>query len=249
MRQIEAEAIVLDVRDLQERDRIVAWVSAEHGQKRGVARSARTKYSRFAGQLQPLAKVAIQWFEKEGRDLVRIQEVSLVRPAAAMQEDLEGILLGAYLAEHMLHFVQENEDARRLYRLLDTTLEALLGGVDRSLAVRYFEVWMLRLSGVFPSPHQCPLCSRSLLERAVLAESEGMLVCGDCQGHGFQVSEAVITFLRRTGRENLDAMCQNPVGHDVLEQVEDLCTRIRRFFLQDELKSYLVMRKTLAIPV
>jgi len=53
MRILTAAALVLDVFDLHERDRIVAYLTAEHGQRRGVARGARTKFSRFAGQLQP----------------------------------------------------------------------------------------------------------------------------------------------------------------------------------------------------
>ena len=48
----QADALILDVVDLHEKDRIVAFLTAEFGQKRGVARSARTKFSRFAGQLQ-----------------------------------------------------------------------------------------------------------------------------------------------------------------------------------------------------
>ena len=46
-----AEAILLDVVDLHDRDRIVTFLTRERGKLRGVARGARRKYSRFAGQL------------------------------------------------------------------------------------------------------------------------------------------------------------------------------------------------------
>ncbi len=62
MRTLSAVALILDVFDLHERDRIVTLLSAEYGVRRGVARGARTKYSRYAGQLQPLAKVDVTWF-------------------------------------------------------------------------------------------------------------------------------------------------------------------------------------------
>ena len=92
---LSGEAIPLDAIDLHERDRIVTFLTAEWGRKRGVARGARAKYSRFAGQLQPLSKVAARWFEKEGRELVRIESVELIAPCRALLEDLDGILLGA----------------------------------------------------------------------------------------------------------------------------------------------------------
>ena len=65
MRSLSAEALLLDVFDLQERDRIVSFLTAQWGKKRGVARGARAKYSRFSGQLQPLAKIAV-WDSRVG---------------------------------------------------------------------------------------------------------------------------------------------------------------------------------------
>ncbi len=254
MRRLSAEALLLDVFDLHERDRIVSFLTARWGKKRGVARGARAKYSRFAGQLQPLAKISVDWFEKENRDLVRISEVELVRPASALQDDLEGILLGSYLAEHMMQFAQENEESETSFRLLDTTLEALLAGCDRGLAARYFEVWVLRLNGIFPSPRECPLCGRPIADRAALLETEAMVVCHRCvsgaQGTPAsrlrRIGAGELDFLRRSARENLPRMAERPPAPRDLDKVEALCALIRRQFLQSELKSYRVMKRTLA---
>lgn len=250
MRKLSAPALVLDVFDLKERDRIVTFLTAKWGKKRGVARGARAKYSRFAGQLQPLAKVAVGWFEKDKSDLVRIDSVELLRPAARLQTDLEGILLGGYLAGHMMEMAQENEASEPLFRLLDSTVEALIAGVDRELAARYYEVWMLRLAGVFPPPRTCPLCNRDLEAGATLDAEEGMMVCRPCgsksAGKRSAVSPAVITFLRRTSGENLASMAAQATASPVLGEVEALAGRVRRHFLQHELRSYRVMKQTLA---
>ena len=248
MRSLSGEALLLDTVNLKERDRIIGFLTAEWGKKRGVARGARAKYSRFSGQLQPLAKVAVTWFEKEGRDLVQISEVELVRSAAPLQADLEGNLLGSYLAEHMSEFTQENEESERSFRLLDSTLAALLEGCDRDLAARYFEVWVLRLNGIFPAPRACPLCGRRIEGRAALLESEGAVVCSRCgDGHRqIQVEGAELEFLIRSASENLQQMAERPPSPASLARVESLCALVRRQFLQSELKSYQVMKRTLA---
>lgn len=253
MRNLSAPAILLDVFDLQERDRIIAFLTAEWGKKRGVARGARAKYSRFAGQLQPLAKVQVAWFEKEGRDLARISDVALLRPAAALQTDLEGILLGSYLADHMNQFALENESSAKLFRLLDSTIETLLAGGDRALAARYFEIWMLRLSGIFPVPRECPTCGRPIADRAFLQPGDAELVCMECAGGarpggaaGFEIGAGVLELLRRSARENLASLGARPPSEEVLERTEELCARVRCSYLQHELKSYQVMRRTLA---
>jgi DNA repair protein RecO (recombination protein O) len=250
-----AEAIVLDVFDLHDRDRLVTFLTREKGKKKGVASGARTKHSRFAGQLQPLAKVQITWFEKEGRDLSRLSSVELVRPARRLHEDLEGILTGSYLADHMLEFAQEDEASDLLFRLLDSALEALEAGVDRNLAARYFEAWVLRLTGIFPAPTSCPLCGNPLVPRGALLPRGGEgLICFDCaessEGReGLKVGPEVLEFLLRLGRESLARMGQvdrTPPSAAVLRQSEEVCARIRRAFLQHELRSYDVIQQTRA---
>lgn len=243
-----AEALILDVTDLHDRDRIVTFLTREYGKKRGVARGARVKHSRFGGQLQPLAKVQVTWFEKEGSDLSRISSVELVRTAHLLQTDLEGLLLCSYLADHLLEFAQEQEASDHLFRLLDSTLEALLAGVDRDLATRYFEAWVLRLAGVFPAPWDCPGCGRPFPpEGAILPRTGENLLCFDCGGVvGLRISPATLDFLRRIGREALPAVAEAPPAPALLWQVEDLCAQVRRCFLQRELRSYDVIQRMLA---
>lgn len=260
-----AEALLLDTFDLQDRDRIVTFLTRDRGKVRGVAKGAKRKHSRFAGELQPLAKVRVTWFEKEGRDLVRISGVESVRSAARLMEQLEDILLASYLTEHVMELAQENEPAELYFRLLDSTVEALLAGVDRDLAARWFEVWVLRLAGVFPAFAECPACGRVLVpeeglpeEGAVLPASGEGLVCADCGGASgsgderllppgaLAVPPAVLALLDRFGRSRLATLSTEPPPADLLRQVEEVAGRVRRAFLQAELKSYRVMKRTLS---
>ncbi len=242
-----AEALILGVADLHDRDRIVTFLTREQGKRRGVAKGARTKHSRFGGQLQPLAKVQVTWFEKEGRDLLRISSVELVRAANSVQTDLEGILLGSYLADHLIEFAQENEPSDHLFRLLDATVQALLSGVDRDLATRYFEAWVLRLAGVFPPPRSCPSCDSPFSEAgAVLPRSGEALLCFECGGRsGLTLQPETLDFLRRIGRESVTEAAVSLPAARTLRQVEEVCGQVRRHFLQRELRSYEVMRQTL----
>lgn len=254
MRFHSHEALILEVMDLQDGDRIVAFLTRERGNKRGVARGARRTHSRFAGQLQPLAKVRLHWHEKEGRDLVRISGVDVLRPAKRLHEELEGLLLGSYLADHMLRFAQEDEPSELYYRLLDSTVDALAAGVDRDLAARYFESWILRLAGIFPAPSECPACGTPFGSAgAVLPAAGESLLCARCAREAgpaagdLQVPPAVLDLFLRIGRCSLSALAAEAPQEDaVLRRAEEVSGRIRRAFLGHELKSYQVMYKTLA---
>jgi len=251
VRFFEAEALLLEVAPLGDYDRVVTFLTREWGQKRGVARGARRRYSRYAGELQPLAKAAVRWLEKEGRDLVRLAHVEWLSSPRRLLADLEGILLASYCAETVRELAQENEPSERIYRLLDSTVAALEAGVERGLAARYFETWALRLAGIFPAPVDCPGCGRSLADGAILVGGGERLLCASCaaaEGGGGAVSPAALDFLRRTAREALPALAERPPSAAVLEQVERLTAAVRRHFLQHELKSYGVMQRALAGP-
>ena len=240
-----SDALLLDVFDLQEQDRIVTFLTPERGKKRGVARGARRKHSRFAGQLQPLARARVTWFERPASELVSIRSLELERPATFLQNDLEGLLLGAYLADHMLEFAQENEASHELFRLLDSTLEALAAGSDRDLAGRYYEIWVLRLAGVFPDAGGCASCGRDLAPGAVLPSTAEGLLCRGCGSRGLELDADAVDFVRRSARENLESLGRRPPSRPALEAVAELAARVRRVFLQHELKSFRVIRETL----
>lgn len=249
MRFHESEAFVLDVAPLGDHDRVVTLLTRDAGRKRGVARGARRRYSRFAGELQLLAKVAAHWFEKEGRELGRLSQIELLRPPPAVLADLEGILLGSYLAEAAGELAPEDESGELIFRLLEASLEALDGGGDRATVARYFETWGLRLAGVFPPPSECALCGRELGDRVALAaEGQGFL-CGECAARapGAQpIGGGALAFLRRSAREPVSRLAAAGVEAAALQEVERLAATVRRQFLQRELKSYLVMARTLA---
>ena len=248
MQLLTSEVLLLDVVDLAEYDRIVSFLTPEQGLLKGVAKGARRKYSRFAGQLQPLAKVEATWFFKEGRELVRLSSLDLIRPVEPLYRDLETLLTGGYLADHILEFAQENEESRRMYRLLDSTIEAMLQGLSLPLVTRYFEVWMLRLAGVFPVPVECPRCGGSMLERgAALPHGDGALVCRSCHvgGDDELVAPEALAVLLRTRFASLAQMAADTPDPAALAGVEAICRTVRRSFLQRELRSYRVLQQAL----
>jgi DNA repair protein RecO len=248
MRLYSDEAFILEVGDLSDTDRFVAFMTRERGTQRGAASGAKRRFSRYAGQLQPLAKVKVTWAEKEGRELVRLRSVELVRSAQNLLEDLEGILLAYYLAELVLVFAPDSEENELIFRLLDSTVVSLLAGVDRNLAGRYFEVWMLRLAGIFPIPRECPECGSSLESGAILPPSADHLVCRSCGAGvgGLKVDSEVIELLIEVHRTSLAELARRSHDSGQLARLERLAGEVRRAFLQHELKSYEVMQRTLA---
>ena len=234
---------MLSLQDLQEADRIVAILTAEHGKVRGVARGSKRKFSRLAAGLHPLARVEVTWTEKATSDLVRFSTFDLLRAADELQGNLEDILYAAYLADHAETFAQENDASPEMYRLLNRVVEALLGGADREAVVRYFEVWTLRLMGVLGEPAACLSCGGQLHNGASLAE--GGFFCQECAGRDGTISRQALGFVAVSRQRSPEEVAQLNWPVDVLAEVDDICATIRRRFMGTELRSYAVLKDML----
>lgn len=171
---------MLGTTELGEADLIVTLLAENTGRLRGVAPSARKSRKRFGGRLEPLTRVVVTWAQREGRDLHRIESLETLRSFAAMQADPAKQAACAVLAEITGHVVHEGEADPRTYRLLGALLEALEGGLDPWIAVRYAEYWTLRLHGVLPDVDACAACGSELTPADPRWAAEGSVLCRRC---------------------------------------------------------------------
>ncbi|HJQ36903.1 MAG TPA: DNA repair protein RecO [Thermoanaerobaculia bacterium] len=234
-----SEAIILHTFPARERDKMVVFLTPDHGKRKGWAYGARAIRSRFGAALEPLAKVRIGYSERESDEVVRIESVDLVRSLFPAQQNLVSSISATYIAEMVDTFAPANDPAELIYRLLDSTTGALLDGSPPMAVVAYAEIWTLRLGGIFPSWRNCIECGGPLARPLRFdARLEGF-VCGDCAGRdAFVISnDAAVA---------LDAIARSPVSEfdapmDVLMEVRSLAGTVRRNFLGHELKSFEVL--------
>lgn len=145
-----AEALVLRTYKLAEADRIVVFLTRDRGKKRGVAAHARRQKSRFRGALEPLTEVRVAYFERECRELVHLNYAEPVRSPLSTANP-ESLAYSHYFAELIDAWAADADADERLFRLGCSVLDALSTGTSADALARYFECWLLRLQGVYPS--------------------------------------------------------------------------------------------------
>lgn len=178
----ESDAIILKTYPLGEADRIVAFFSRDHGKVRGVANGARKMKNRFGASLEPLSHSRIQFFEKENRDLVRIQSAEILDSPMALFGDYDRAVFAGQMVELTDRFLPEHEPHDAVFRLVRMLLDAVKADCPLDIAACYFEVWMLRLAGVFPDFFRCSVCERILDadEQRHLARGLQAAICAAC---------------------------------------------------------------------
>jgi DNA repair protein RecO (recombination protein O) len=176
---VETEAIVLRTYRLGEADKIASLLTRQMGRIRAVASGAQRSRSRYGGTLEPLSYVRIWVFERENRDLGRLNSAELIESFFDMQKDYAAQAAAQYLAEVCERLLPEREANDRVFRLLVAVLRGLKRGAGIDAPLVYFDYWFLRVAGFLPDFERCSACGRRLDDGYYGAGSEG-LVCGVC---------------------------------------------------------------------
>jgi DNA repair protein RecO (recombination protein O) len=247
----KAEAFVLDTTSAQERDKIVTLFTETEGKLRGVAHGAARSVKRFGGRLERLSRVRVGYFEKEGHDLVRIEDLELVQEAFGLQAEMRSAASLAYVCEMTSEFTREKESDRRYYRLLAATLDGFRAGVDAEILVRYFEFWTARLHGIFPSLEACDACGKMFGSAGARVQAVGgAALCQHCarpeEGRMLKISPQGLTLVdgfRRLAPAALRNVAYQPAA---LREVEAAALSALTEFMGREFRSRGFLKQVLA---
>ncbi|MGH8639221.1 MAG: DNA repair protein RecO [Burkholderiales bacterium] len=238
----QAEALILRTYKLGEADRIVVFLTRDRGKKRGVAKGARRPRSRYHGALEPMTRAGVAYYEREQRDLVRL---NFVEPAQSpLSGPGEALGYVGYFAELIDEWAPEAHADERLYRLGSSVVDALAAGAPVEALARYFEYWLLRLQGVYPSLRQCPGCGSAMSSGASMPPRESMFLCRTCAPvGGTQLSAEAMAFLLQAASIAPGSLASLPLGARAARELETAHRRLIQVHLEKELKSARVLRE------
>lgn len=240
----KAEALILKTYKLGEADRIVVFLTRDRGKKRGVAKGARRTRSPFLGALEPLTRANVAYFEREGRELVGLNYAeALASPFSAQQpEALDHV---SYFASLIDEWAQDNDPSETLFRLGASMLDALATTVEVPALARYFEFWLMRLQGVYPSFLRCPQCHGALTAGARLALDHRVFLCTTCLpgGQATAVSAEALGFLGQASVMPPDRLQFVACPVRVVRELERVHRTLLSLHLEKDLKSSRVLRE------
>ena len=201
----ESEAIVLQSYPLGEADRLVSFLSRSMGRVRGVAAGARRTKSRFGATLERMSYVRIWFFERETRDLVRINQCELIESFITVFRDYSAGVALTLIAEITEAVLPDREPADSSFRLLLLTAQAIKRHGEFHLPLAYFALWTMRLGGWLGSLNRCARCNTELLSVGYANPATPGILCGKCRVAGARaLSPEALSFGRKMLREGLD---------------------------------------------
>lgn len=242
----DAQAFVLRTYKLAEADKICVLLTRQSGKLRGIAYGAQKMKSRFGSSLEPFTEVSVTYFQKEGRELVSISNAEILR--SHFREASASVEAGAamsYLSELLCEFLPDHEPNETVFRLVAATLDAFGPGHDLNAAVRYFEVWLLKLAGFFPDLRTCASCGEQTGANAeIRLGGDGSPRCATCSGNrGVGVGPGLRATIARVLAEPPARFAAAPPPADHLDRLAEIALLIVRHALERDLKSYALFNR------
>ena len=158
---LTSEAVVLRTWPLHEAELIVSFFTRDYGRMKGVAKSALKSRKRFGGALEPMT-VARAWFaEKPRQELVRLDQLEIIRSPLAAPVDHARMAVLSFFAEVLDEALPEHDPQETVFRLLLSVLEQTT--VEQPwMPLTYFSLWMTRLLGLLPDLAHCTVRGEAL---------------------------------------------------------------------------------------
>ncbi len=173
----QSEAIVLRSYPMREADLLVTFFTRAEGKLRGVAKAAKKSKKRFGGALEPLTHVKVYWEARERHELTRIDSCEVIASPLTSTVDYPRAVALAYIAEMLDQLLPDGEANDALFRLAVSVLPQVQAG-SIWMPLTYFDLWIVRLTGLLPELHACLECGESLDgERAYFHPLADGLMC------------------------------------------------------------------------
>ena len=178
-RTYRALAVTLRRSPVREADLLSVMYTREHGKLELLARGAQRLTSKLMGHLEPLTLVRVSI--ARGRSMDQVTEAEVVNAFPAVKNGYENSARGLYVAELVDGFSALAAANSDLFVLAVETLEAIGEAVKADLALRYFDLQLLRLSGFMPELYNCVECGAELEpDRHRFAVGAGGALCTEC---------------------------------------------------------------------
>jgi DNA repair protein RecO (recombination protein O) len=150
MRQFRTSCIILNRTDYGEADRIITFLTPDHGKIRAIAKGVRKSKSKLAGGIE-LFSVSDISFIPGKREISTVVSTRLIKHYGEIVKDLDRTA-AAYDFIKKMDKATEDAAERQYYELLKEALEALDdGSISLELTGLWFGAQLLRLSGHSPN--------------------------------------------------------------------------------------------------
>jgi len=237
-------AIVLRTRPYGESDRIVSFLTENHGKITGIAKGAKRSRKRFVNSLEPFSLVNLRFQDRPHSNLVFIVAADLLLEFKNLVSCLEKIVFASYMVEITDGLVGDGEENPLVFHHLKKGLNFLADNGTSLSFLTSFELKLLRLTGYQPVLMGCKRCGRKrhdgLPVRWHFSPPEGGILCERCSRSTREIlplGAAALAALADLQQETEELLSSAFLSPSVLQEIRFILLRFIQFQIDREIKS------------
>lgn len=248
---VKTDALVIRTRAYGEADKIVTFLTRDHGKLAGIAKGAAKSRRRFVGSLEPATEIRLTFRSRAQSDLCFVEATEIVRSPRRLMRDLDRYAFTTYVLEVLDCMVEGKEAEAAVFELARTLLAEIdqrEGAPPGAEVLRFFELQLLTLCGLEPRLAVCRRCGRPTSESRIARFDPigGGVACERCEnGAGIALSSASLAALRELRSASLASV--PALAGAVAGEVRVLLQTFLQHHVRRPLKSPALLREILAI--
>lgn len=252
------EGIVLFKRAYGESDKIVRLFTLGAGKVAAIAKGANKSQKRFANTLEPFNHISMEYFEKYGKGMVRIENAHTIETNEGIEKSLKRACIAGFFTEFVDRLTRDREKHAELFYILKGVLTSIKHDDLTYSDVLYHELTMLQALGFEPNFQSCVYCGKPMDEddRTCFSSERGGTLCPRCSrfiAHKKYDNGVIarLASLRNEGENSLSleplnsySPCSDGNGRDSIfeRDARDLLEGFVSFHLEVEFKSYRILK-------
>lgn len=162
MRSYKTTGIILRRTNYAEADRIITFITPEHGKVEAIARGVRKQGAKLASHLELFSESELMLVV--GKNLDVLTSARALHSYDQLATSYEA-LRRAFLLCEMLSKLTDKHTSPEMYQLLKECLKALNEGIVPELVELYFKLRLLDMLGYRPNLEQCMQSKQEIDER------------------------------------------------------------------------------------
>ncbi|MCX5803202.1 MAG: DNA repair protein RecO [Proteobacteria bacterium] len=176
------EAIVLFKRAYGESDKIIRLFTLKSGKIGAIAKGANKSQKRFMNTLEPFNHINVEYFERHGKGMVRIENADIIETNSGIETSLKKACTAGFFTEFVDKLTKEKERHDELFYTLKEVLKNIKHVEFTFNDILYYQLKMLETLGYMPNFHACVYCGKDILEdkKLYFSKERGGILCPIC---------------------------------------------------------------------
>jgi len=244
----KTDAIVLRTIPFRETSLITTFLTRDFGKITTLAKGVRKKKSLLLSHFETFSYVTLNFYDNPQRDMHILGDIALKEGFSQNRDNFEKICAASFMVDLVEKVTLNHQIHDGLFDILLFSL-CELADTDINKIVRFFEIKVLSLVGLFPDLMRCVFCgTESLGGRLLFSFQNGGLVCNhhSCQSQSpdaIPISSGAVASIHFIQNRSLDEFNRFQIAAACEGEMERVMQQFIVYHLNLELRTVRFMRE------